>query len=45
MFVEKLDLLDGALVVVDNGGVRTHIPIGASATRRSPWRRARKRSS
>jgi CRISPR-associated protein Cas1 len=29
MFVEKgrLDVLDGALVVVDNSGVRTHIPI------------------
>ena len=23
----RLDVLDGALVVVDNGGVRTHIPI------------------
>ena len=30
LFVEKgqLDVLDGAFVVVDEGGVRTHIPIG-----------------
>ena len=30
MFVEKgrIDMLDGAFVVVDEGGIRTHIPIG-----------------
>jgi CRISPR-associated protein Cas1 len=30
MFVEKgrLDVLDGAFVMVDEGGIRTHIPIG-----------------
>ena len=33
MFVEKglLDVLDGAFVVVDKNGVRTHIPIGGLA--------------
>jgi CRISPR-associated protein Cas1 len=30
LFVEKgrLDVLDGAFVMVDEGGVRTHIPVG-----------------
>ena len=33
LFVEKgrLDVLDGAFVMVDEGGVRTHIPIGGLA--------------
>src|SRR6202047_3827028 len=33
MFVEKgqLDVLDGAFVVVDKNGVRTHIPVGGLA--------------
>src|SRR5436190_9985776 len=33
MFVEKgqLDVLDGAFVVIDKNGVRTHIPIGGLA--------------
>jgi len=33
LFIEKshLDVLDGAFVVVDQGGVRTHIPIGGLA--------------
>jgi CRISPR-associated protein Cas1 len=33
LFVEKgnLDVLDGAFVVVDKGGVRTHIPVGGVA--------------
>ena len=33
MFIEKgnLDVLDGAFVVVDKNGVRTHIPIGGLA--------------
>ncbi|MGD9975923.1 MAG: type I-E CRISPR-associated endonuclease Cas1e [Desulfatirhabdiaceae bacterium] len=33
MFVEKgnLDVLDGAFVLVDKGGVRTHIPVGGVA--------------
>ena len=58
LFVEKrrLDVLDGALVVVDNSGVRRTFqsatspascwsPALALATRRSPWRRARERWS
>ena len=33
LFVEKgnLDVLDGAFVVVDKDGVRTHIPVGSVA--------------
>ncbi len=33
LFVEKgnLDVLDGAFVVVDKNGVRTHIPVGGVA--------------
>ena len=33
LFIEKghLDVLDGAFVVVDKGGVRTHIPVGGVA--------------
>ena len=33
LFIEKgqLDVLDGAFVVVDRNGVRTHIPIGGIA--------------
>jgi len=33
IFVEKgqIDVLDGAFVVVDEGGVRTHIPVGSIA--------------
>ena len=33
VFVEKgqIDVLDGAFVVVDEGGVRTHIPVGSIA--------------
>ena len=31
LFIEKgeLNVLDGAFVVVDENGVRTHIPVGA----------------
>ena len=33
LFIEKgqLDVLDGAFVVVDKNGVRTHIPVGGVA--------------
>ncbi|MFH1963247.1 MAG: subtype I-E CRISPR-associated endonuclease Cas1, partial [bacterium] len=33
LFVEKgnLDVLDGAFVIVDKAGVRTHIPVGSIA--------------
>ena len=33
LFVEKgnLDVLDGAFVIVDKNGVRTHIPVGGVA--------------
>lgn len=33
IFIEKgnLDVLDGAFVVVDKNGVRTHIPVGGVA--------------
>jgi len=33
LYVEKgnLDVLDGAFVVVDKNGVRTHIPVGGLA--------------
>jgi len=33
LFIEKgqLDVLDGAFVVVDKSGVRTHIPVGGVA--------------
>lgn len=33
VFVERgeIDMLDGAFVVVDAGGVRTHIPVGGVA--------------
>jgi CRISPR-associated protein Cas1 len=33
VFIEKgnLDVLDGAFVVVDKNGVRTHIPVGGVA--------------
>lgn len=33
LFIEKghLDVLDGAFVVVDKGGVRTHVPVGGVA--------------
>jgi len=33
LFVDKgqLDVLDGAFVVVDKNGVRTHIPVGGVA--------------
>jgi len=33
LFIERgqIDVLDGAFVVVDKNGVRTHIPVGSSA--------------
>ncbi len=33
LFIEKgyLDVLDGAVVVVDKTGVRTHVPVGCAA--------------
>lgn len=33
IFIEmgRIDVLDGAFVVVDDGGVRTHIPLGGFA--------------
>ena len=43
VFVEKgqLDVLDGAFVLVDVKGVRTHIPVGGLACKRPPYVRPR----
>ena len=42
LFVEKgnLDVLDGAFVIVDKTGVRTHIPVGGVACLRPAGRGA-----
>ena len=41
VFVERgeIDMLDGAFVVVDAGGVRTHIPVGGAVCRRMDFMR------